>query len=236
MKKTIKIAHLYYDLLNLYGENGNIMALKKFIERQGIKTQIDNLSLGMDIDFKKYDFYYMGSGSEENEVLALGDLLKYRDDIGKAIEDGKMFLVTGNVMEIFGRKMERKDGDIKGLSLFGYNSKETETRNVGEIAYEFPELGKNKGFYIVGFKNSAINIVNNDYERPFGLQDNIRQNNFFAMNFFGPILIRNPYFTDYLLKILFESLDLDYKEDDSSSEYVAYREYVKNFIETHNLD
>ena len=34
--KTFKIAHLYYDLMNLYGENGNIRYLKNRLEEQDI--------------------------------------------------------------------------------------------------------------------------------------------------------------------------------------------------------
>ena len=60
MKKIIKIAHLYYDLLNLYGESGNIKALKRFIERQNVECEIHFLTLGDKIDFEKYDLYYMG--------------------------------------------------------------------------------------------------------------------------------------------------------------------------------
>ena len=53
MKKTIKIAHLYYDLLNLYGESGNVMALKRFIERANIETEIHFLTIGDKIDINK---------------------------------------------------------------------------------------------------------------------------------------------------------------------------------------
>jgi len=79
MKKTIKIAHLYYDLMNLYGESGNVKALKKFIERQGIDVEIHFLTIDDKIDFKKYDFFYLGAGSEENEYIVLSELNNYRD-------------------------------------------------------------------------------------------------------------------------------------------------------------
>ena len=52
----IKILHLYYDLLNQYGEQGNILALKDSFRNQNIEVSIDSLSCGDKIDFKKYDF------------------------------------------------------------------------------------------------------------------------------------------------------------------------------------
>ena len=51
----VKIAHLYYDLMNLYGEQGNIIALKESLKNQNIETEIDLLSIGDDINFKDYD-------------------------------------------------------------------------------------------------------------------------------------------------------------------------------------
>ena len=67
--KKIKIAHLYYDLMNLYGENGNIRYLVKSLGEQGIDVEVHFLSMEDKIDFKKYDFYYIGMGSEENKML-----------------------------------------------------------------------------------------------------------------------------------------------------------------------
>ena len=64
--KTFKIAHLYYDLMNLYGENGNLRYFLKKLEEQDIKVELHFLTVGDKIDFEKYDFYYMGMGSEEN--------------------------------------------------------------------------------------------------------------------------------------------------------------------------
>ena len=82
----INILHLYYDLLNLYGENGNIKALKKHLEEQNIKVNIEFLTLNDKIDFKKYDFVYIGSGTEKNLNLALKDLIKYKKSIKEYIE------------------------------------------------------------------------------------------------------------------------------------------------------
>lgn len=53
--KTIKIAHLYYDLMNYYGEQGNVLALKTAIEYAGFKVNVKTLSVDDEIDFEKYD-------------------------------------------------------------------------------------------------------------------------------------------------------------------------------------
>lgn len=235
MKKTIKIAHLYYDLMNLYGENGNIRALVSFIERQGVEAKVYNLTLDDDIDFKKYDIYYLGAGIEECEYMVLSDLYKYKDEIKDAVEDGKMFLVTGNAFELFGHKICLKNGrSIECLGVFDYNANEVNERIVSEIIYEFPLL--DKGHHIIGFKNCNSKIANNDEYRMFGFADNIHYKNFFGMEFIGPVLVRNPYFTNYILKTLFENKGYEYKEIDDTIEFRAYEEYIKNFIANRDLD
>ncbi|UKI28487.1 MAG: hypothetical protein L6V78_06125 [Clostridium sp.] len=79
----VKIAHLYYDLMNLYGEQGNIIALKESLKNQNIETEIDLLSIGDDINFKDYDIFYIGTGSKESLLLTLEDIKKYTKDIKK---------------------------------------------------------------------------------------------------------------------------------------------------------
>lgn len=236
MKKTIKIAHLYYDLMNLYGESGNIKALKRFIERQGVDVEIHFLTIEDDIDFKKYDLYYLGAGSEECEYIVLSELYRYKDEITSAIEDGKIFLVTGNAFELFGKKIRLKNGrNIECLGIFDYNAIEAPERLVSELFYEWDELAP-KGKYVVGFKNCNSNIVNNEYDRMFKFADNIHYKNFFGMMFVGPVLIRNPYFTDYILGILFKQKGLTYEPREDSLEYETYRKFLENFIINNNLD
>ena len=116
--EKIKIAHLYYDLMNLYGENGNIMALEKGFNDQDMYTETSNLTIGDKIDFNKYDIYYMGCGSEENQSLVIEDILKYKDKIKNAIENNKHFIFTGNSYEILGKYIEKTNGSkIETLGL-----------------------------------------------------------------------------------------------------------------------
>ncbi|MDD4643499.1 MAG: glutamine amidotransferase, partial [Bacilli bacterium] len=92
MKLTI--AHLYYDLLNLYGENGNVKVLKKQLENQGINVTVKFVTVDDDLEFDKYDLVYIGAGTEQNQKIALNHLLKYKDNIKDMIENNKVFLVT----------------------------------------------------------------------------------------------------------------------------------------------
>ena len=85
----INILHLYYDILNLYGENANSRALVNELKRNKIKTTVDYKSINDKINFDKYDIIYIGSGDEENLLLALFDLEKRSESIKKYINMDK---------------------------------------------------------------------------------------------------------------------------------------------------
>ena len=120
----IKIAHLYYDLMNLYGDNGNLKALKYQLDYQGIKSKIEFLTIGDNIDFSKYDFIYMGPGTDYNQKLVLKDIMKYKNNIKEAIDNNTFFLITGNALDLFGKYiLETNEKKTKVLSIFNFYSK-----------------------------------------------------------------------------------------------------------------
>lgn len=222
--KTIKIAHLYYDLMNYYGEQGNVLALKTAIEYAGFKVNIKTLSVDDEIDFEKYDIFYMGMGTKRNQEIVRKDILKYKDKIENVI-DKKMFIMTGNSYELFGKKID----DKKCLGIFNFSSKTTD-RIVGEQVLKCDIIKET----IIGFQNrfSSNNIkddylfevikgTGNDLESKV---EGIHKNNFFGTYLLGPILIRNPYFKDALLKYI--GID---KVNTKLVDYKAYHEYLKNF-------
>lgn len=222
--KTIKIAHLYYDLMNYYGEQGNVLALKTAIEYAGFKVNIKTLSVDDEIDFEKYDIFYMGMGTKRNQEIVRKDILKYKEKIENVI-DKKMFIMTGNSYELFGKKID----DKKCLGIFNFSSKTTD-RIVGEQVFKSDIIKET----IIGFQNrfSSNNIkddflfevikgTGNDLESKV---EGIHKNNFFGTYLLGPILIRNPYFKDALLKYI--GID---KVNTKLVDYKAYHEYLKNF-------
>lgn len=236
MKKTIKIAHLYPDLMNLYGESGNIKALVTFLARQGYNAKVDRLTVGDKIDFEAYDFYYMGCGSEESQMIVLNDIRQYKDAIEKAINGDKMFLITGNAMELFGRKIRLKNGQSYScLNIFEYQAYENEKRSVSEILYKYEGLPEGLGGNIFGFRNARCNIVHNSH-RLFSFASTYHNHNFYAMNFMGPFLIRNPYFTNMLVQKLIEGLGGKYTDITDTIEFKAYQKYYENFIVNSTLD
>jgi len=237
--KKIKIAHLYYDLMNLYGENGNVRYLVRELEKQGIDSEVHFLSIEDKIDFDKYDFYYIGMGSEENKLIILDNIMQYKDNIKKAIEDKKFFLVTGNAIDVFGKHITTLDNAIiPTLDIFDYEVKEEEFRIVGEQLFEVDlDVKNNKilGFqnrntiYEVGTYSNLFKVIKGTGNKPDSNIEGIKYNNFYGTYLLGPILVRNPYFTNYLVKDICNILDIKYKDKSEGMAYNAYHEYIKNF-------
>ena len=232
----IKIAHLYYDLLNLYGEQGNILALQNAFINQDVKVEVDLLTVGDNINFNKYDIFYMGSGTNQNLLIVLTDLKKYKNKLASAIKNNKYFITTGNAHEIFGKFIEMDNAKYEGLNIFNYYVKQNPKRIVGESFMEFENLSP-----IIGFQNrlsvmqcddnhlfSVINGYADNYKSSF---EGCREYNFFGTYLIGPLLIRNPHLTDYIVKDILEKKNISYTEITNTIEYKAYNEYLKNFYD-----
>lgn len=233
--KTINIAYLYSDLCNIFGEKYNIKALEKYITLAGGKVKVDYLTLKDKIDFSKYDVFYLSSSRKYTENLILDDLLKYKDDIIRVIKKGTLFIVLGNSMELFGKKIRTNRGkSINTLGIFSYQTREEKNYIVMDCFYDYDKLNSNKT--IISLKNKNTNIVHNDAKRMFMLSDSFNDLNFFAMQLVGPILVRNPYLTIYLVKRLFEYKGLDFKNINNTIEMDAYHLFINRYIENRELE
>lgn len=225
----IKVLHLYYDLLNLYGEQGNILALKRAFKNQNVEIEVDYLSVQDKIDFKKYDLVYLGSGSAENLLIALEDIKRHKKELKKYIESKKVLLATGNSYLLFGQKINNLDA----LGIFDYYAASSE-----KMAQEsLMELYQEKD--VIGFQNREF-MVNNKRNHLFkvkeGLCDNLKSEyegyheyNFYGTFVIGPLLIRNPHFTNILVKEIMEKNNLIYHEYEDKILVDAYNQYIKNF-------
>jgi len=234
----ITIAHLYYDLMNLYGDNGNLKALQYQLERQGIKSRIKFLTIGDDIDFSKYNFIYIGPGTDYNQRLVLKDLLKYKKQIKQAINNNAFFLVTGNAFDLFGKYLLDINGKkIKTLNIFEYYSVIEQFRLVDEAIVKISDsnefiLGfQNQGSTMHDLKNPLFEVVKGIGSYPNSKREGLNYNNFYGTYLIGPILVRNPKFLKKITKqlILSENSDFKFKPFQLSLEEKAHNTYIENY-------
>lgn len=114
----IKVLHLYHDLMNLYGEYGNIAVLCRYLEDAGIEVQLDKVSVDDSFNITDYNFVYCGAGTERNQKVALADLISHKDELKTYIKNNGTALFTGNSLEMLGKSICDRNGDtFEALSL-----------------------------------------------------------------------------------------------------------------------
>ena len=213
----ITIGYLYYDLLNLYGDSGNIKTLKYHLEEQGIFVDIKNISVGDKKDFKDIDLLYIGSGTNDNTIVALEDLKKDKKELEKYIKDKKFILSTGNSIEIFGNYILLSKKKIKTLGVLDYVCMK-EKRIVKDVNIT-TNIIEDK---IIGFENHDGKVITLD-------DDIIKIDNFYGTYIIGPLLVRNPKFCSFFIKELITNKDKDFKFKDENYELdiKAYENAIK---------
>ena len=111
--KEIKILYLYPDLLELYGDYGNIQVLRYRIEKRGYKAIIDRYCINDEApDFNSYDLVFAGGGADNEQSILADDLIKYKDNIKEAINNGVFFLLICGAYQLFGKYYKGVEGNI----------------------------------------------------------------------------------------------------------------------------
>ena len=167
--KELKILYLYPDMLELYGDYGNIQVLKYRLEKRGFKAIIDSYSIGdLAPDFTQYDLVFAGGGADQEQSILANDLLQYKDNIHNAIDNGVFFLLICGSYQLFGKYYKGVEGDIiPGLEIFDYYTEAINDRRkrcIGNIIIETSL--NNKKTKIIGFENHGGQTFNID--TPFG--------------------------------------------------------------------
>ncbi|MBR2483720.1 MAG: hypothetical protein IKB53_03130 [Oscillospiraceae bacterium] len=203
----MRIEILFPEVANLYGDLMNMDYLCRCLGgAEVIRTSLHNEPAFVS---DKVDLIYMGSVTEEGQRLAVEALMPYRDKLVDLIEEGQLFLITGNALEIFGKHISRDDGtELDCLGLFPTVAKHTMMKR-----YNALYLGKfRQNMDIVGFK-SQFGHSYGEAEPLFttfrgaGLNleipgEGLRRNNFLATYLTGPLLVLNPPFTKHLMGLM----------------------------------
>lgn len=222
----MKILHLYYDIMNLYGEYANVSAVERILEKSGIEVQTDRLSLVDDANFADYDFIYIGSGTENNQKLVLADFAKYKEQLQAYIDSEKPVLMTGNSFEMLGKSITDCNGKVyDGLGMFDFTVTEQNKKRVtGDIIYTAKLIDKP----VVGFVNkcSEINGIENTlFSVEMGLANNCESkeeglhcNNLLGTHVTGPILMKNPALLEYIAQLIIKP----YEEYTLTTDYLIY--------------
>lgn len=248
--KEIKILYLYPDILDLYGDIGNIRVLKYRLEKRGIQPLIDTYSIGDKApDFSSYDIVFSGGGADNEQKILSDDLIKYKEDIKKAVEAGVFFLLICGSYQLFGKYYKGVEGNvIPGLEVFDYYTEaiaDRAKRCIGNIVIQ-TVIGDLET-KVIGFENHGGQTF--DVDGAFGnvlygngnkfgdLNEGFMKKNVIATYLHGPLLSKNPELADYIIKY---ALKRKYDEDvelialDDEFEEKCREQLIKRFLENDN--
>lgn len=207
----LTIAHLYPDVMSLYGEYANISVLRRHLEALGVETAVRTITFEDGMDVSGADFIYMGAGTENRQKAVLISAPVCGPRLKAAAEDGAVILFTGSAMETLGASVTDAAGKVwPGFGLADFTTVETDRRAPGDVVaapalWDAPAVGfMNKCSATHGitkplFSALPLGFGNEQEHGPEGYVDG----NVFGTHLTGPVLVKNPDFLDIIIRRLF---------------------------------
>lgn len=237
----INICHLYPDLLNVYGDIGNILILKQRAEKRGIKVNVQNVSINDNFTAEDYDLVFFGGGQDYEQSIVSKDLVENKkNEIISYIEAGKVFLCICGGYQLLGKTYATYTGEtLDGLGVLDIYTEGSKDRLIGNsIIYneEFDET-------YVGFENHSGKTYIGDL-KPLGIvkhgfgnngtdrKEGCIYKNTFCTYFHGSLLAKNPELADRLLTLALQNKygEVTLEPLDDTFELKAKEHIINRFI------
>ena len=223
MKLTIH--HLYADMMNLYGDRGNVISIKKRCEWRGIEVEVVDVGLEEGIQPTGCDLFLFGGGQDREQALLAEDLSGSKGaDLRAIVEDGGVVLGVCGGYQLMGHYYETPEGEkLPGVGVFDLHTeprKPEEERLIGNVLVRVPVPSGGGSREVVGFENHGGRTYLGDVE-PLGQvaagygnngkdgTEGARRNNAYGTYLHGSLLPKNPWLTDQLI------LDALHRVDDT---------------------
>lgn len=205
----LRIAHLYPDLLNIYGDRGNILSLYQRCRWRGIDVSVTGLDLSDRIEPEYFDLYFMGGGQDAQQIRICDDLHRTKaEGLRAAAEAGAVFLTICGGYQLLGHYYKPHKGEeLKGLSLMDAYTVAGDKRFIGNITVRRPD-----GSTVVGFENhSGLTYLGEGLE-PLGKviegygnngrdgHEGAVSGNLYGTYMHGSLLPKNPALADELIQ------------------------------------
>ena len=206
MSMKITVGHLYPDLLNLYGDRGNIACIMQRCRWRGIEAEAIEFELNDTIDFCKLDIVLLGGGSDREQLIVCQKLKDIQPDFKAYVENNGVVIAVCGGYQLLGKYYKTQDTMIEGLDLVDLYTEQEEDRLIDNIVlksdlFDMP---------VVGFENHGGRTYIND-NQPFGKvlygsgndgksgYEGVVYKNVIGTYLHGPLLPKNPQVCDWLI-------------------------------------
>ncbi len=213
MTPALRICHLYPDLLNLYGDRGNIMVLAQRARWRGLAVSVAEVGLGAAVAPDDADLFFIGGGEDRQQRIAADDLCGVkRSALEDAVATGAVVLAVCGGYQLAGRFYRPAEGEelpgVGLLDLWTEHPGPSARRLIGNLVITVEGMDEP----LIGFENHGGRTHLGPGARPLGRVVSGFGNNgddgwegavsrrVYGTYLHGPLLPKNPQFADRLIR------------------------------------
>jgi CobQ-like glutamine amidotransferase family enzyme len=205
------VVHLYPDLMSVYGDRGNVLALVRRAEWRGFQVDVREVSLDDRLDPRSVDLIFFGGGQDREQTVVSRDFVGQKGQAVKdAVENGAALLSVCGGYQLLGVSYTTVDGqELPGAGLFDVRSVPGPKRHIGNVLIETHLNGQPRS--LVGFENHSGRTYLGQQVKPLGRTVVGAGNNgedhtegavykgAIGCYLHGSLLPKNPWLADHLL-------------------------------------
>lgn len=207
MSRSLTLVHLYPELLNLYGDSGNVLVLERRCAWRGIACEVREVHVGERPSFADADLAVIGGGSDREQRIVCESLLEVGDELRSFVEDGGALLAVCGGYQLLGEYYMMGEERVEGLSLVDLRTDRGEPRLIGNVVLESRVADQP----IVGYENHGGRTTLGPGVEPLGRvvygkgndgtsgREGCLYRNVLGTYVHGPLLPKNPGVADWLL-------------------------------------
>jgi CobQ-like glutamine amidotransferase family enzyme len=213
VSKTFTVGWLYPDLMNIYGDRGNILTLLKRAEWRGYEAKVVELGRGTTSHMDEVDVFFFGGGQDREQALVYEDLLEFKQPpLERAVSNGVVVLAVCGGYQLLGHHYQTADGEkFPGIGMIDVKTEAGKKRFIGDVVID-SEIETLNPKTLVGFENHSGRTYLGPKARPLGRTrlgygnngsdgtEGCLQGTVLGTYLHGSLLPKNPHLADYLIR------------------------------------
>ena len=211
--KPLTIVHLFPELLNLYGDGGNVIALTRRLQWRGLPVEVREVGMGDAMDFSQADIVFIGGGADREQMIVKDAMVARKSELSAYVADGGVLLAVCGGYQFLGHSYAMDDVVVEGLGVIDMETVRGEGRLIGNAVIQSDICDAP----IVGFENHGGRTTLGPDAKPLGRVlgktfgntgedgfEGVHQGNLIGTYLHGPLLPKNPQVADYLIARAFD--------------------------------
>ena len=203
---------LYADLMNIYGDRGNILTLLKRAQWRGLEPELLELGRGPATELQDVDVFFFGGGQDREQALIYDDLRRHKQEsLQRAVEDGAQILAVCGGYQLLGHYYQTAEGErFDGIGMLDVKTEAGKKRFIGDVVVQtgIADLVPDT---LVGFENHSGRTFLGPEAKPLGKvlmgkgnngsdkTEGAMQGNIIGTYLHGSLLPKNPHLADYVI-------------------------------------